>query len=415
MLTDLQGKPTKLAQLLAWTLFAAGVAFILLRSIFAPLPEVDFRFFWLAGHIWNLGLDPYSTAYDEISHTVLPDGNQTLAWVYPPHWWAICRLLAAFALDHAVAIWRLASGAALIGSTWLLARALFSGQGRTTTIIAAASAGVVCLLEPTSALLALGQNSAFIYLGVCLLVVGHIRTSLWLNVAGILLISLKPQVGLPVILALLLVSRYWLPIVIATALGIALALPQLLSFGLVATVQNLLTNLSGYTGDAADPFSNPNLPIACTGLINLVGQFFPTLSVVPGFVVSIAAALTVGALMSRAGKDAQLRYLLLLAAVVVALVPLHVYDMSLLVIPLLLLYRINRRLGLVGLVSIALAIRPAKIEAILGVPLYGGGVSAGAIILSIAALLLASLAVWAAFIDHRASAQQRLAVRNLAP
>lgn len=392
MLTDFIEKQPRLSRLIAWLLLVAGIGFILLRSVISPYPEIDFRFFWLAGYVWGQGLDPYSASYGEISRAVLPEGNFASAWVYPPHWWAICRFLAAFSIDQSVAIWRLVSGTMLVGGTWFVAQALFSENRRIATTIAAASAGLVCLIEPTAMLLALGQNSAFIYLGLCLLVIGSLRPSLWLDVAAILLISLKPQVGLPVILGLLVVRRYWVPIIIATAAGLILALPQLISFGPVATVQNLLVNLSGYAGGGAAAV-NPNLPVSSTGLVNLVGQFVPGMTSMPGFVISIVAALVVGFFMARADRANHLKYILLLLSIVVAMVPLHVYDLPLLIIPVLILLRIHEPLGLLSLVVVVLAIRPARIEAILNVPIYGSGVSAGAIILSIGAVLLAILTI----------------------
>ncbi len=184
-----------------------------------------------------------------------------------------------------------------------------------------------------------------------------------------------------------------MPIIIATAAGLILALPQLISFGPVATVQYLLVNLSGYAGGGRRFRQSHTFPCHPQVWVNLVGQFVPGMTSMPGFVIGIVAALAVGFFMARADRANHLKYILLLLSVVVALVPLHVYDLPLLIIPVLILLRITNQLGLLSLVVVVLAIRPARIEAILNVPIYGSGVPAGAIILSIGAVLLAILTI----------------------
>jgi hypothetical protein len=378
-------------RLLAWGLLAAGIGFILLRSVIAPRPEIDFRFFWFAGYMWGHGLDPYSADYGTLSREILPAGNKTPAWVYPPHWWAICRLLALFGLDQAVAIWRLLSGAMLIGGTWVMAKALFAGRGQFTTVVAAGSAGLVCLIEPTTMMLALGQNGAFVHLGLCLLVAGHVRSSLLLKTLALLLLSLKPHIGVPVILGLALVPSYRLPIVLATVAGLLLALPQLIPFGPVATFQNLLGSLAGYSGVGMSPEQNPNIPVSSTGLLNLLGHAFPTLTSLPGYGLGILSSLVAGFAMRGKDEKGQLKWLLALIALLITLLPLHVYDLPVLFIPVLMLLSLRTDLGLMSLATLVLALRPSKIEAMFGVPLYGGGVSAGAIGLSLTLLAITAL------------------------
>jgi uncharacterized membrane protein YhaH (DUF805 family) len=385
--------PHRLVVVSCWLLFGAGVAFILLRAVIAPRPEVDFRFFWLAGYLWGQGIDPYSADYQALSSTVLPEGNRTPAWVYPPHWWAICRAFALVSIDQAVVIWRLLYGAMLIGGTWMLATSLFADRGRAASLIAAASAGVVCLLEPTAIALSLGQSAAFAYLGLCLLVAGFVRRSRTIDVVAILLLSLKPQLGLPIILALLLLRRYWMPIALATVAGVVLALPQFVAFGPIATFEQLLGSLAGYSGAGLSAAENPNAPVAGTGIMNLVGHVYAGASTAPGFALAIMLALFAGIAIRRF-PDKQLPAMLLLVCVVISITPLHSYDLGLLVVPVLMFFSLDRSFGYAALPAIFLALRPGKLEAMLGVPLYGNGVSAGAIGLSIAALWLLLLAVW---------------------
>ena len=80
-----------------------GVAFILLRSVHAPVAEVDFRFFWLAGTLWAEGIDPYGAQFRTAGAALLPPGNEVLYRFYPPQWWVVCRALAFTSIAHIVA------------------------------------------------------------------------------------------------------------------------------------------------------------------------------------------------------------------------------------------------------------------------------------------------------------------------
>lgn len=382
--------------LFCWLIGLAGLAFLLYRSAIRPMPEIDFRFFWLAGHIWATGGDPYGPDYPNIAAQVLPAGNRTPGWVYPPHWWVICRALAALPLLASVMAWRLLAAALIWIGSWLAVDALVAGERRTVIAVAMATAGLASLIEPTANLLALGQTGGLLFFGLCLLAAGVAggrgRIDGWLVGGAALLLSLKPQLGLPVILALLVVPRFRLPVVLAGIVGLVLALPQLLSFGPVTTLHEWLGNLSHYNDHAGPYDDGANSVLSCTGPLHLLARIFP---IHPNPMLQLGLALAVALAAGVMLRDAQAarRGLLLLLVAVVSLMPLHIYDMTMIVVPLLLLYAMAGRLRWPMILIFALVIRPGKIEDALHVPVYGGGVSGGTIGLSLAGLLLLIVAL----------------------
>ena len=381
----------------AWLIFIAGASYVMWRSVVAPLPDVDFRYFWIAGEVWSQNLDPYGAAYGQSALALLPPGNMPSAWVYPPHWWAICRALAFVGLNDALAIWRIMSGIMLIAGTWILVRALSVQHERVNVTYFAASAGGVCLIEPTAQMIAVGQNSAFIYMGLCALIAGCRRPSLVMQTLAILLLSLKPQVGVPVIMGLMCLRGWGAPVLLATLVGLVMAVPQFYLFGTVATFDSLLGNLAGYSGGEASAPDHPNSPVACTGLIMLLGHVFKDVTLITGYALGALVAVVIGIHLRRSGGACQLSGIVLLVTAMMVVIPLHVYDLSIIVIPAVALAGVSKHFGIIVLAASPLALRPSKIEALSGFQLYGSGVSAGSIVLTLLLLLLLTLAAISTF------------------
>jgi len=377
---------------LCWLVGAAGVCFLLYRSVIAPSGEVDFRFFWLAGHMWATGLDPFSLAYPDVAARVLPPGNETPLWVYPPHWWPICRVLAEFSLNHAVMLWRVLAGLLIWLGSWIVVAHLIVGDRRTLLGMTALVGGVASLIEPTANLLALGQTGGLLFLGICLLAAGVAKDRLWMVGASALILSLKPQLGLPVLLALMVVPRFRVPVLAAGLVGLILCVPQFLGHGVATTMQEWLRNLGHYNDHVGEFDTGANSVLSCTGPLHLLARLFP---IHPNPMLQLGLALAVslvGGWMIRA-RETVLSGLLLLLVAVVSLLPLHIYDFAMIIVPLTLLFAMKGRATWPMVVIVALVIRPARIENLLHVPVYGNGVSAGTIGLSLAGMLLLAVAV----------------------
>lgn len=367
------------------TLGLAGIAFLLFRTVISPRPEIDFRFFWLAGKAWSMGLDPYSPVYEQLGAAILPDGNKVIHWFYPPQWWAVCRLLAMTDLSQALMVWRLASGAMVLGATAILVRCVVERPAELRWGLIGLACGFAALIEPTANLLALGQSSGVVYLCLTLFVAGILSRSRWLVGAALFLATFKPQVGAGLLLATLFIPRYRGTALAALGAAGLLTLPHTAVFGPLSTIREFLGNLQQWSALPS------NTPLASSGPTNLLARLG-----VSGLTMNVQMAAAYSLLCYagwclRRTLERPLEPLYLIAASLVALVPLHIYDFTIIMVPLILHLAIARRPTWIAMLTLLAVIRPGRIEELLGIPQYG---SSGLILLDIVSLLLLADAVW---------------------
>ncbi len=358
---------------------------------FQRLPEVDFRYFWLAGRMWGLGLDPYSPAFATTGATLLPKGSGVYYWLYPPAWWSICTPLSLLGLQDALTVWRVIGCLAALAGTALVVSSLTEGQPRPLRAVAmAGTCALAVAIEATRNALVGGQSSLIVYFGVALLVTGRLRASKPLFVCGMVLALLKPQVGLPLLLVFATVREYRRLALTALAVTLVLAAPQWVVHGPILSLRELLSNMKQF-----DTLPS-NTPLTLSGPAHLLARAGVTLPTRAAFGLALAGLLPAVWLLRRAPRAPD--GLLLALAVIVGLAPLHNYDMTLLVIVAALLVTRAPRPAMVVITSVAmlLAFRPARIERLFDVPIYADA-SAGLILISCAGLLLLAGACWAAF------------------
>ncbi|MBN8818035.1 MAG: DUF2029 domain-containing protein [Sphingomonas sp.] len=383
------------SQLLLWfapLVLLAGLAFVIFRAVVAPAPEVDFRFFWLAGELWESGIDPYSESFRQIGADILPPGNVVIYWFYPPQWWIVCRALALMDLPQAVMAWRLLSGFMILVGTLVLVTTLAGGRRSQRLALAALVSGVALLIEPTANLLAFGQSAGLVYLSLALFVAGVLRKQAWLIGLAIFIATFKPQVGAPMIVMVLIVPAFRLAALGGLTGAGLLALPQLLRFGWLTTIEEFLSNLRAWDNLGS------NTPETSSGPINLLTRLG-----IHGIGLGWQMALAFGAMafagwLLRRRPDRSVEVMFFLAAAICALMPLHIYDLTILIIPLVLFCAISVPSGAVLAIaagSLLLLSRPGRAELWLGLPQYGSNVSAGLIGLNLLALLLFGLALHA--------------------
>ena len=375
-------RSVRLLSITAAATFLAGIAFLLLRAVIAPRGEIDFRFFWLAGKIWATGGDPYSTMFEQTGAATLPDGNKVLYWFYPPQWWAICRLLALMSFSHAVMFWRLATSFMILGGTTLLVLSLVEKPGRTRLAYIGLACGFAALIEPTANVLAFGQSSGLIYLSFALLVAGVMRGSRWLVGVALLLATFKPQIGMALLFAMLFVPRYRISVLAALAGAGLLALPQLVAFGPLATLREFLADLQRWSALPS------NTPLTSSGPSNLLARLGAPIGTMGYQMILAFAMLGYAGWRLRRTWERPLRALYLSTAVIVALVPLHIYDFTLILVPIALHLAIVRKPSWLAAVATLAVIRPGVIETLMRVPQYNDGVSRGLIFFDIITLLL---------------------------
>jgi hypothetical protein len=347
--------------------------------LFSP-HEIDFRYFWFAGYMWAHGLDPYSPTYAELGNSLLPVGSTLQMWLYPPDWWLVARALALLDLPTSLIVWRFAASGVMIlataAVTWVLTPRLDSPRRLALTAFTCALASVI---EPTRMMLSGQVSSVVIYAGVALVVCAEATRNRALLVAGLILLTFKPQVGAVAFVAFAIADP---KVVLYALIGcLILALPQFISFGFLHTIQEMI---GGYPNYAAWP---GNSALAMTGpaqLLGRVGIDVPALLFLPA---AFVAAIVAGVLMRREGR--QLPGIALLLAGIAAFVPLHNYDMELLLILAILLVKCEAPWIAVAAATL-LIVKPGWQEK--GAAVYAN-VSQGAISYTIAALIFLALAI----------------------
>lgn len=348
---------------------------------------MDFRFFWLAGTLWGEGIDPYSGSFRQIGAHILPPGNVVLHWFYPPQWWIVCRGLALMSLEQSVIVWRLLSGGIILLGTGLLIACVTQGDWRRRLILMGLGGGLALVVEPTVNLLALGQSSSFVYLSLVLLVVGVMRGQSWLVGLAVFLATFKPQLGALILLWALMLPSFRVAALAGLGGAGLFTLPHVLQFGPLVTVRAYLANLSDWGSLAS------NTPLTLSGPVNLLARLGVTGAQMSHQLLIAALFMLYAGWLLRKQSDRPAGPLLLLTAVVAALVPLHIYDLTILLIPIILYLALGNGPLWGALLAVILMIRPGQIERLWGIPQYGSGVSEGLIGLDFAALLLLALAL----------------------
>ncbi len=326
--------------------------------------------------MWLSGGDPYQgPSFFSTYANQFGRADTFHQWFYPPTWYLPASALARCSFEQATRIWGGISLLALVAGAALLARAFATRLAQPVSFLFTGQLLFLALLQDTAISLSIGQTSALLYLGIaCVLcalaespetaaraaraapaTVAGASTALpvasasapsqggtaraGLLVIGLTLVALKPNIGL-VIWFLAIGSGAWAGLAWACLVQVLLAVPAMLANGVVASLAGFLANVAHYRSVGIEA----NLPPDQTGLVNLASL---VLHVTPstGLLVALAAALAwLFGWRAHAARPAQpvrsaLPMLLLVVALMLALVPLHSYDMVLMAIPMLALVR----------------------------------------------------------------------------
>ena len=297
----------------------------------------DFRYFWLAGRIWAVGEDPYSSNYQKAGVTLITDGHVPELWVYPPSWWPLSRLLALTDLNAASVLWNIAGIVLCFAASFLVVRAFYrvqSGQSCNQSVAILKACGILVLallhfsviaeLEATNLVIGIGQNSIFVYFCIAALLYGIAKGSLAVSALALSIIFLKPQVGLP-FAALFLIYSSWSRRVlsIAIAVSVAFILPSMFIEPL--SPFEFIRNANRYSD------FKPNMPQAVTGLRLCVWEVLgrDCGNVVPSIAAALASVVGVFAFKPLHAEDEQEILWLcatLTTAITITFAPLHFYD-----------------------------------------------------------------------------------------
>jgi hypothetical protein len=364
-------------------------------KVFEDSDTVDFKFIYLAGDLWLEGQNPYSEVYAARGEQDFPGLNRPGYLLYPPHWWSIATASALIPYETALVAWRIACALCLLGGCAALHA---TGRALAAPFLPARTVLVLVLamsMSATAIAISLGQTSCLLFLGISLYTLAYVRQQRVLMVLALVIVMLKPNVGMALSLFLVPSLAWWPSLAVAAAVVLAASLPALLPFGVVEV-------LRGYLAALAEWEALPtNAAHSTTGVRNAAHLLFG--AAVPGGLLALAgfaAAALIGLaarLSPLRGSEARHRaaWLCLLVVTVALLVPLHTYDLMFLlpVVPLsaslpaaaeafvlllfLPLWRPNNLATLIGLADPESRFFPETMVATMTIFAMAAGVAAG--------------------------------------
>lgn len=366
-----------------------ALAYLAAKAFFDTADTIDFKFIWLAGDLWNQGIDAYTDAFANTGQQMFVGTNRPEGLLYPPSWYPIASLTAHMPYDLAHKVWRVASAGFLICGSVICLRTVQHSLGRIGWLRGAGFLLFISASSATAVALSLGQTSPLIFLGVSLFLHAVLtRSTPWMTLA-LYLVMLKPNFG--IVFAAFLVAQpfWWRAILAAIALSLIASLPALLPYGPLNVLGHYAGQLSHY-----DTLPS-NLPPGATGVRNLMFQVFGiTLSSALLALLGAAFAFAIGlrSTLSRHAKETPLAlasvYSVVLATALFA-VSLHTYDLFILGPLLISSLRMTRVSQTVVVAAMMLAIfRGTNVVAATGLYFRASGYFPDSFLASIAILVV---------------------------
>jgi hypothetical protein len=299
--------------------------------------SIDYSDLYVAGRLWNETISPYGDALPLAAQNIIH--RDLLPFAYPPNWYAPARLLALFDPATSNVLRFGLSGAMLVASAWLMAGAVLhfrpaftplaraiapvEADRRGKLLLAALFAGFFAATKGAGADAYLGQTGALVLFGHALVINGAIGKKQARIVTGLVILLLKPTVGVAYASALLFDRRTRLSAIIALAVSGVLALPGLLIGGPIDVMRQYMAGVAAFGG------SIENMPDATSGFGNLLWRAtgvrlsaFQWLDIAN--IIGIAGGLL---LRRRLGEEnGPLALILAITLAVGVFVPLHDWD-----------------------------------------------------------------------------------------
>ncbi len=330
----------------SWVIALAGIGYLLLK-LRVPDLGFDFRYFWVAGKVWRAGASPYGPAFAAGFNDLARTTAHPIAhfWVYPPYWLPVSIALAALPFALAARLWAVLNVGFLVASGWLFARSQRLALPGTLAALSLVDASVLTIWY--------GQTSLLIVLG-CALLCWHAQTGQRAaGISGLVILALKPNIGAFFFIYMLTRRRFDI-VAAALALLALMSLPSLAMFGIHEFV-DFLRAIAAY-GSSHFP---ANQPPEMTGVTNLLSLIVPDQS---ARLISLAgmALATLGLGFGRWRMTDSERILGMIVATLL-FVPLHDYDLTLLILPLVWIASTRGALAWPAIALMAVMLRPGWI------------------------------------------------------
>ncbi|MEJ6396237.1 glycosyltransferase family 87 protein [Gymnodinialimonas sp. 2305UL16-5] len=326
-------RPWAIPPVLAWgfaALCAALAAAYMGRTFMGNLAPKDFSYFWIAGQIWLEGGNPYLSSFSDIGNDLAATtpGMEGLGgfhrWLYAPHIWGLSTGIGIMDYTPARILWGVGSTIAILWGTYLGLAAVQRPDEPTFWVGYGALSLLAAVTIGTATSISTGQLSPLIYTAAAAFAYGVLRSRGWVVGIALIVLTLKPSFALPFVAFALAARPLRLPTLNAAGIALVLSLPVFLSTPLSELVAGYLDGLGAYGTYGA------NIPPSLTGATNLLHAGLRL--ELSGLVYGGLAGLVGVALGLLAGQgDVRARLAVLLAATLL-LVPLHLYDLTLLVL-----------------------------------------------------------------------------------
>lgn len=306
----------------------ASIACLIVASIYIglkvflpPNDAVDFKFFWLAGDLWQSGIVPYGPIYLERAQEVFTVGSVPPQWAYPPHFRPISELLALAPLDLSAYLWRFFNVTAVAGGVILLIWSIRPAL-RLPVYAALLAVAVALTMSATAISVAIGQSSPLIFLGYGLFAFGYLTNRPAALVIALIVLMVKPTYGFIPAFFLLAQFRYFRTIVIAALITVALSAWGLGGEDIRVVLAHVLDAFSSYTDDRVNSASE------MTGLRHLVylaglGEISQLAYVLAGSVLAFCLG---WAVRDGAHEADRIRAMMFVGLLLLVFAPLHTYD-----------------------------------------------------------------------------------------
>ena len=360
-----------------------------------PYDGYDLRCLWIGGKLWAAGQNAYGPAFAaeyQMAFGPVPPG-QFLN--YPPFWFPLAAPLSLLSFQMACIVWRLFSFGMLLTATALTAR-LFAKKVRAHFwTIFLAGVGFATVMQPASFAFNLCQTSMLIFFGLAAIFYGISRRNQWALLSGLIVVALKPNIGVVVYVLVATMPEWRRTLVSAVAILMLAATPVLL-WDPSDSLSGFFANLGHYYGfrfpadewhgiaasdwlrlqggDWASGWVHirgpdwiefvANSPVSMTGLFHFTDALPRGLA---SGVLNTAAAIASIVVWRRSGGANEPRFARI-ALVVLLLVPLHVYDLVMLTIPaIFVLSRGTDPRMLPAWAGLLMCFRPGNITDLLGI------------------------------------------------
>ena len=288
----------------------------------------DFKVIWIAGKNWAAAQNPYGASFTAKYLDAFGVGQNDL-WLYPPYWYPIAVPLSLLPFSVANEVWKIANAALLIGAIHLIARSLADTAGKRYRTIFLAGLAFACLLQATALALFVGQTSFLVFFGLAAVIFGILKGRPLLLICGLVILALKPQIGVVVFAAIAAHRHYRWVLFPAGAICLLATAPIAISGNYNASIVGFLANLPQQSAIPG------NAPHYLTGLINLFDYIVPhslsselaLIFTAVGCATLVFNNLSINRTINFDDAQHKTACLAVLVASTFFLVPLHGYDL----------------------------------------------------------------------------------------